>query len=87
MSQGLRDASRTIWVSRDKTATIDEINVGSLQRIADAVEKMAVEIVGLMRDRDSWQRRACSAEADLKRLNRIVRRLRKQLAAKETADA
>jgi len=83
-SHTFRDVSRRTWTAE---ATVEHINAGSLQRIADAVEKTAVEIVGLMRDRDRWRQLAESAEEERERLNRTVRRLKKQLAQKETADA
>ncbi len=51
----LREHSRTGWTAPDG-ATIEQINAGSLQRIADATEKMAASYDALREDRDRYQR-------------------------------
>lgn len=48
MSETLRDKSRRNWVSTEET--FKAVNCGSLQRIADAVEKMCL-------DREALERR------------------------------
>jgi methyl-accepting chemotaxis protein len=53
----LKDASRQIY-SGSPAPTINEINAGSLQRIADAVEKMASNYAQLQNDRDRYKHRA-----------------------------
>ena len=74
MSQTLKDASRVLWTSNDPPA-FEQINVGSLQRIADATEKMAVRHTELMAqverlkcDRDFWRQQA---EMDGKRISNL----------------
>ena len=47
-----RDQSRGTWTG---PGSVEEINAGSLQRIADATEKMAVNHVQLMADRDRYK--------------------------------
>lgn len=49
-----REASRQNWSA---TGQIQEINSGSLQRIADATEKMAASYDYLREDRDRYKRR------------------------------
>lgn len=48
-----REASKQEWTTRDN---LESINAGSLQRIADAVEKMAGNYTSLQNDRDMYQR-------------------------------
>ena len=49
----MRESSKKEWTSVDN---IEHINTGSLQRIADAVEKMATNHLELIRDRDKFER-------------------------------
>lgn len=46
-----RDASRQNWSSSN---TVEEINSGCLQRIADATEKMAMNYTTLLNERDRY---------------------------------
>jgi len=46
----LRNESRKEYVTRGDVAHIGELQVGALQRIADAVEKMATERSGAVND-------------------------------------
>lgn len=48
-----RDASRQNWNCRN---TVEDINSGCLQRIADATEKMASNYTALQNDRDMYKR-------------------------------
>lgn len=50
-----REASKKVWTSSDP-ARMDEINLGSMQRIADACELMAQNHVRLVSDRDMYER-------------------------------
>lgn len=52
--------------------TIEYINAGSLQRIADATEKMAQRYTDLIRDRDNYERYYREA---VKRERQLERRL------------
>lgn len=49
-----REASKKEWTSRD---TLEEVNAGSLQRIADATEKMASNYTQLQNNLD-WEKKA-----------------------------
>lgn len=48
-----REASRQNW---DGANTVEHINAGSLQRIADATELMAKRHTELIRERDNYER-------------------------------
>jgi hypothetical protein len=49
----MRESSKNNWTS---DSTIEEINAGSLQRIADATEVMAQNYLSLQNDRDMYKR-------------------------------
>ncbi len=49
-----RGDSREVWTS---AKTVEHINAGSLQRIADATELMARRHLDLIRERDEYERR------------------------------
>jgi hypothetical protein len=68
MGKNLRQQSRDVqWASSsDDIKTYDEVNVGSLLRIADATENMAKNIVALQEERDLYKRRY-EAERQLRR--------------------
>lgn len=51
-----REASRKEWVTPSPPCR-EEINSGSLQRIADATEKMAADYDRMRYDRDYFERR------------------------------
>ena len=51
-----RDASRRNWITHGETAADREIEIGCLQRIADATELMAKNYVALQNDRDMYER-------------------------------
>ena len=55
-----RLASRKVWTSAD---TVEHIDAGSLQRIADATELMARRHLDLIRERDEYERRCKAAVA------------------------
>lgn len=60
-----REASKQNWDSRN---TVEDINSGSLQRIADATEKMAGNYIQLQHDRDLYKRWYEEQYATVKRL-------------------
>lgn len=64
-----REASRGNFTS---ARTVEHINAGSLQRIADATEKMAQRYTDLIRDRDNYERYYREA---VKRERQLERRL------------
>lgn len=59
-----RDQSRTNW-GCDGQPTIEQIQLGAVLRIADAVEAMAENHVRLMADRDMFER--CYRDEQLRR--------------------
>ena len=66
-----REASRRDWRTNSVTgASIEEINSGSLQRIADATEKMAASYDALRNERDRLQRWYDTAKAEWQLLAR-----------------
>jgi hypothetical protein len=84
-----RHASRTNWASSN---SVEHINAGSLQRIADAAEKMAQRHTELIRDRDNYERyyRSECASHNMTRLQLraskgVITKLRKQLAEARAA--
>lgn len=79
--RGYRKASRDHdWgQDEDRSLTIEQINCGSLMRIADATELMAKEYQRLL-DRAKWlEARAVRAEGETQRLARSNAALRGHL--------
>jgi hypothetical protein len=79
-----REASKKVWTSAD---TVEHINAGSLQRIADACEKMALRHTELIDSRDRYVRLLtnCQAERDALRkqvsaLRGVITKLRRRAA-------
>lgn len=68
-----REASKGNWASN---GTTEDINQGSLQRIADATEKMAQGYIQLINDRDWWKRRSEGQEQEITRLNNRIKALK-----------
>lgn len=62
-----RGDSREVWTS---AKTVEHINAGSLQRIADATELMARRHLDLIRERDEYERRYKAAVARERALER-----------------
>ena len=65
MSDYLRTDSKKDWNS---DRSIEAINAGSLQRIADATEIMAKNYVQMQRDLDSYKRLYAESRETIKRL-------------------
>ncbi len=86
----LRQESKKDWNPASfNTATRDEINCGSLQRIADACELMARRYQDLIAERDRlktsrdiWEERARRRERQIIALRGVVTRLKKGKARK-----
>lgn len=82
-----REGSRTEW-NWEKNNTVEVINAGSLQRIADACELMAKNHAQLIRDRDMFEKwfkeeRAYKEQAQrsANSLRGQITKLKRQLAA------
>ena len=69
----MRDASKKIWTSAN---TVEHINCGSLQRIADAVELMARRYSDLITERDVFKERADRRLNSLQKAERRISALR-----------
>lgn len=77
MSETLRDLSKRTWTSSNNT--LESINAGSLQRIADATERMAKRHTELISERDDYERRYKAATAREQRLERQLAASRGQI--------
>jgi thiamine kinase-like enzyme len=82
-----REGSRTEW-NWEKNNTVEVINAGSLQRIADACELMAKNHAELIRERDNYerwyrqeQRYKEQAQRSAASLRGQITKLKRQLAA------
>lgn len=80
----LRDASRKEYLLRGESAHTDELRTGALQRIADAVEKMAQRHTELIDERDMYKRwydreseRRARAERRIAALQGVITRMKK----------
>lgn len=78
-----REDSKLNWASQ---STTDDINQGSLQRIADAaekqaaaMEKMTIRYTELIENRDAWKECAERRNEVIKRLEYQIRGLRGQI--------
>lgn len=87
MKSDSREVSRRKWnVGREQRATTcEEINVGSLQRIADACELMAKNHATLIAERDMFKRwyrevekKCARQEKQIAAYKRIVARLKRK---------
>lgn len=77
MPETLRDLSKRTWTSSENT--LESINAGSLQRIADATERMAQRHTELIRERDDYEHRYKAAIAREQRLERQLAASRGQI--------
>lgn len=65
----LRESSKSAWNSGN---TVGDINAGSLQRIADAVERMARSWTELEEERDRYRRWWKEEQSKVRNLERSV---------------
>lgn len=70
----LREHSQIHYTSLTKT--LEDINTGSLQRIADAVEKMAANYDDMKKSRDWWKDYANDLVARTQKQSKTIRALR-----------
>ena len=72
-----REESRANWgIDQGHNLNIDQIKLGALLRIADAVETMAKSYDGMRIDRDWWKGRSELKDAEIHRLKSVLRGLR-----------
>lgn len=78
----LREGSRQDWLH---TGPVEHTNAGSLQRIADATEKIAINYDSLLRakqsaeeGRDYWRGRADKLERRISALKGVITRLKRK---------
>lgn len=87
MKDTLKNVSLKNWCTHDGNPTLEQINAGSLQRIADATELMAKRHTDLISERDwlsgAYRRasdRADHADRRIASLKGQITKLRKKLA-------
>lgn len=87
MAQTFIEASRSSWNASSTGATMEQINAGSLQRIAAATELMARRYEDLIFERDRYKhryddsRKVCAAlEKRNAALKGVITKLKKELA-------
>lgn len=73
---GYREDSRINWGSDTPGHSIEQLNCGALLRIADATEKVALRHTELIRERDYWESRCRSVDAECNKLSRSNAALR-----------
>jgi hypothetical protein len=74
--KGYREISRSTDWGSESNPTLEQINAGSMLRIADAMEKMTQSFDALRADRDYWRGRAEDWECKANRLSRSIAALR-----------
>lgn len=86
MSKSLKEHSRTLWVPNNNDLPNDkEIQLGCLQRIADAAELMAKDRDSLIqkldwarKDRDEYRERYRKAEKRIAALKGVITKMKKK---------
>lgn len=76
MNNTFRNHSKQDWNSEN---TIEAINAGSLQRIADATEKMSANYVNLQNDLDRYKRWYSERCEVVSKKNKTISSLRGQI--------
>lgn len=81
MPKSWKDASRTAWETTGGNESGSDLSdarlqIGCLQRIADATESMARNYVQLQAERDRYERGWKEGRAENERLGRTIRALR-----------
>lgn len=82
MAQSFKEQSKLNWSPRETdgnkngTADHEQLQIGCLQRIADATEKMASSYTALEYDRDWHKKRSEEKSQEIDRLNRVINALR-----------
>lgn len=73
-----RAESRANWGrdSSEANITNEEVKLGAILRIADAIETMAKSYNDMRNDRDYWKGRAERRDAEVKKLKSVIRGLR-----------
>lgn len=75
--QNYREESRKNWgTDKEKNLTIEQINCGSMLRMADAAEKMASSYTEMQRQRDMYKSLLRERQAECRRLSKTIAGLR-----------
>lgn len=89
MSKTLIEHSKTLYTSTSDRASVEEINAGSMQRIAAATEAMSANFLQLQRDLEYYRKRTIELteknrqkDATIKALRGHVTRLKNQAKKK-----
>ena len=84
----LKELSKNVFEAGTNTS-LEFINAGSIQRIADATEKMAANYIALENDRNYYKRQYEVRKAECERMARrifalrgVITKQKKKLAAK-----
>lgn len=88
MEKSLKENSRGDWSAPDDSyvSTIEQVRVGSLQRIADATEKMATNFLQLQGDVEHYKKKyfaSIKRQRTLERSNNALRGYIKKLKNKQ----
>ena len=91
MSKSLMDHSKTQYVIENESASLEQINAGSLQRIADACETMAADDQKLKssyeymkQSRDMWRERAETRARRISALKGVITKLKRRMQEKKS---
>lgn len=94
MSRTKREASKLDWSNEERPETLYDINCGSLQRIADACEKMCLDREKLERDyasmkraRDGYRNMFYACERSKSSLRGVITKLKKKIKELEELGA
>lgn len=80
--KSLMDQSRVAWVTKNNSkATIENIQTGALQRIANATEAMAVGFVQLKKELDSANMELIRLREVINQRNITISRLHRRISA------
>jgi hypothetical protein len=79
MSRGLREISKDIFSTNGQVPSLEHVNAGSLQRIADALEKVSANYNYLLSEKErykKWYEQECN---NVKSRDRVISALRGQI--------
>lgn len=79
MEQSIKEASRMNYLVPENGATLEQVKVGLLQRMADATEAMAKEHNELLRQKDLYFRWYQEGREKMASLQKTVSNLRGQI--------
>jgi hypothetical protein len=72
MTENIKNQSKKNWLPESQNATIEEIKVGALQRIADSTEAMAANYIKMQ---DDLERYRAMFKVKNEQISRLYRRI------------